>query len=1232
VPQQIDQFNAAHAHHLRRIAPAGSADLITVPLNTPTRVDVLSNDFIGTGPVDPSSLVITTQPAHGHAAPIGDGGIMVTPATGYAGPDSFYYTFTSGGIRSVPTRVDITVQTTGPTVPPVSTLPYPKSDVLTSFSIDWSSLRTLAAGSDRWPLTWAADGYVYTAWGDGGGFGGSDTASRVSLGLARLTGTAASSLSGENLIGGKTPSVAACFPKYTSWPADPNTAGPCSGTGGHAKIRSLIAVGDKLWAWLTPDGDATGVAEARLAVATIGTNAWTWAGWALTNTAGANEVVCPFFVQYGQDRLDNLDGFVYAFVPRSVPVAGSPTVMRTGELYLVRCAASSDPTVQANWTWYNGFSAGLPTFGPLNNRLAVWSDPRGIVWQGSAVWHRDTGRLLLVIGYGADNAGRVGIYEGQDVWGPWQTVDNFTAADPQGRVASTGSLFSILPNSFRAQGTGCTLVWSGTGTADGLQVANCTIGIRGVVASTRPFGPGAAWNQRTAGLPVHPDSAALVASLYKYSGGATPNFNLTFTDFTYPVYDARTATGAYVVQSTDTSSNLSGQQMPFNPAWQGSAGPDAQIIVLDPPSGREWDLWQVQFSAGTVHVSSGSLVPGSYWSKEDGWRPSRGAGIPYLAMLVRPAEVQSGDVGHALSMPTQAVSKDGNYVAPGTKSDGDVWGVTDGVPEGTRFALSVSDADITAWLAGMPSDVPAQMKASLSVIARALRDYGWFVTDHGGASYFQLEDRLSAGADWAALGLGSFVSAINGKTYPQDALDGLMTQAKTFAIVPSDRYNLPPPPPTSPPPGSPPPPVSPPPPPPPPPPPQAMPLGPDMTDYWQVQKGGDGAAVQTTTGMRIGGGTWGSDSVNTITVHTRLRHTGNYTITFKTKQTAQTDSTGGQTETRLGLVIGMRGKGDAAHPDNLMGWNPNFDPSITGYRDAVKGIVLQMYRRATGVTTNTRIAEATCWSADGTSPNPTAVGTLPIMNFVPGTTYSWTLTRSGNTLTLSQTDGVTTKTATWTDTRVTTLGASGHIAFFCTAGLTVEVTDFAYSGAVTDLAGMLPVAAGLRWPSTNITYAFPAAGFTGWPPTPGGADYPGHNMTDDWYECPSNVKTGVRAALARISSVTNFVFTETTAANAQLRYAMSNIMNSGANDGLAFYPANGSVFFAPSQANVSPNEATIPTFDFTANTKTSWRFEMSVSTNTFKRTSAGTRASPVRTWACTRPGTPSASATLRSSS
>src|SRR2546429_251364 len=90
--------------------------------------------------------------------------------------------------------------------------PYPPSPVIARIVWHWDTRRSAAPGSDLWPVTWAADGSLYAAFGDGGGFNGTDQDGRVACGFARLDGTP-EHFSGVNLNGGKDAKHPASYPK-----------------------------------------------------------------------------------------------------------------------------------------------------------------------------------------------------------------------------------------------------------------------------------------------------------------------------------------------------------------------------------------------------------------------------------------------------------------------------------------------------------------------------------------------------------------------------------------------------------------------------------------------------------------------------------------------------------------------------------------------------------------------------------------------------------------------------------------------------------------------------------------------------------------------------------------------------------------------------------------------------------------------------------------------------------
>lgn len=302
-------------------------------------------------------------------------------------------------------------------------------------------------------------------------------------------------------------------------------------------------------------------------------------------------------------------------------------------------------------------------------------------------------------------------------------------------------------------------------------------------APPRPYGPRAPWNIPVDQLPRHPQSAQQVERLWRDEKGArSTKVQITVDTYTFPVYDARSATGPTPIKVLNDT-NLVGK-LPWNVAWKPAPGLDAQLIVLDPDNGLEWNLHQVQYRLQTLQAGRAYLVPGDYRTREDGFPPTRGAGIPYLAMLVRPQELAAGKIEHALSMTISNISGL-EYVAPATKLEFPR-GNRAGVPAGTRFALDLTDAELDRWESRLPKRVPDDARRAARIIAQALRDYGWFITDTSPGVLLQFESRLTAEKEWNKLGLKSFKAG--DAEYPRDLLEGLFQPERCYAVVPSDQY------------------------------------------------------------------------------------------------------------------------------------------------------------------------------------------------------------------------------------------------------------------------------------------------------------------------------------------------------------------------------------------------------------------------------------------------------------
>ncbi|OYW19801.1 MAG: hypothetical protein B7Z55_08225 [Planctomycetales bacterium 12-60-4] len=303
------------------------------------------------------------------------------------------------------------------------------------------------------------------------------------------------------------------------------------------------------------------------------------------------------------------------------------------------------------------------------------------------------------------------------------------------------------------------------------------------VPYVRPFGPRAPWNVPIEHIPRHADSNDLVQRLFFDPAGArNTKFQIALDAYAYAVYSAAKSTGPAPIK-TYWPTNLTGK-IPWNPAWKPAVGLAGQMIVLDEENGLEWDLSEVDYKLFVVNAATANLVPGDYRTNEVGFPPSRGSGIPFLAMLVRPAEIRAGVIEHALSMSVGNISGF-SFVAPATKLEFPRGGRA-GIPAGTRYSLIVTDAEIDLWLRRLPKDLSDRTRETARIIAVALRDYGWFVTDVSLGNLLHFESRVSAEREWLALGLDD--QTIRKTEYPRDLVAGLLTSDRIVAYPPSDQY------------------------------------------------------------------------------------------------------------------------------------------------------------------------------------------------------------------------------------------------------------------------------------------------------------------------------------------------------------------------------------------------------------------------------------------------------------
>lgn len=355
--------------------------------------------------------------------------------------------------------------------PPLQTIhaPYPRSLLIPGVHWDFSAItnQRKAHGSDLWPCAWAADGDLYCAWGDGGGFDGDDDlVGRASLGFASITGTPDSldptAFRGTNIWGS---------PPFARFAAT---------FGG--KVGSIAAVDGVLYAlggfWTADDSADPVHAGGRgpvssVAWSTDSAKSWTLAGWSSPEPLGT-------FLDTGQDSLARPVEYLFIYYLRSSD---------THHVFLKRIRPErlkADPAKQS----VEYFSGTRPL-----TRDARWSareaDARPIfedpnhVEGPSVVYDRPLDRYLFTAGHYVSandddsSAGQVGIFEARHPWGPWRTVAYY---EDWGRLSAEtrGDFLSLRLPSKWLSGDGRTFwaVFSGRNSFDSFNVVRGVLQVR----------------------------------------------------------------------------------------------------------------------------------------------------------------------------------------------------------------------------------------------------------------------------------------------------------------------------------------------------------------------------------------------------------------------------------------------------------------------------------------------------------------------------------------------------------------------------------------------------------------------------------------------------------------------------------------------------------------------------------------------------------------------------------
>ena len=233
------------------------------------------------------------------------------------------------------------------------------------------------------------------------------------------------------------------------------------------------------------------------------------------------------------------------------------------------------------------------------------------------------------------------------------------------------------------------------------------------------------WNTPVDTLPVDPRSPTYITTIGNTTG-LHPDFGSGLWDGG-PIgipYNIVPATQAKVSISFDYAdeSDPGPYPVPSDPLIEGGAGStgDRHILIVDGDRCMLYEIFSAYPEGSAWQAGSGAVFDlRSDALRPAGWTSADAAGLPILPGLVRYDEVASGEIPHALRFTVPRTRK--AYLWPARHDASTLTGLQY-PPMGQRFRLR----------AGFNT---SGFSPETRVILEALRKYGMFLADNGGAWY-----------------------------------------------------------------------------------------------------------------------------------------------------------------------------------------------------------------------------------------------------------------------------------------------------------------------------------------------------------------------------------------------------------------------------------------------------------------------------------------------------------------
>ena len=275
--------------------------------------------------------------------------------------------------------------------------PYPTSHKITACTWDHvSKVRrsagggTIRDGSDNWPITWAEDNNLYTAYGDGNGFA-PYTPNKLGMGFAKVEGGP------ENFT-----------PTNIRSGAENTAYGPAG-----RKASGLLSIGGTFY--LLARNDNKKGRHSRIGYSTDHAQTFQWCKW------NFKELGHPTFINFGKDYAGARDKFVYIWSN------DHPSAYESSDHFVLARVPKNQILERNAYEFFVRLRNRKPTWSKdIKKRGPVFKFP-GTCMRSSVSYNAGIKRYLLWQNIRTGDVdtrfkGGFGIFEAPQPWGPWRTV------------------------------------------------------------------------------------------------------------------------------------------------------------------------------------------------------------------------------------------------------------------------------------------------------------------------------------------------------------------------------------------------------------------------------------------------------------------------------------------------------------------------------------------------------------------------------------------------------------------------------------------------------------------------------------------------------------------------------------------------------------------------------------------------------------------------------------------